>query len=53
MRTLPTEVALQMWTLVLGYVSSSTRPQDRSAMISGFAVQVAALGLLGKGLYPA
>jgi Na+/melibiose symporter-like transporter len=43
---------VNLWTLVLGHVVNCSDRDQRSAVISGFAVQETLLRLLAKGIFP-
>ena len=45
-------IGVNLWTVVLLHLSHSTPREQRSHVLSGFAVQEQGLRLLGKGLFP-
>eukprot|EP00466_Bigelowiella_natans_P009277 jgi/Bigna1/137282/aug1.38_g11990 len=42
-----------LWTTVLSYVSRGSPKEMRSAVVSGYLLQVTSLRIIGKSLYPA
>lgn len=41
-----------LWTITMSFVASQSSREDRSAIISAYVVQITALRLIGRGVYP-